>query len=89
MCTHSATRHGRNKNQLYTTHKIDCQTLIEKHLHKTNKMDQQLEEGLYDDYKDHHHPPSHHTSWMCVLAIGIITVIGLIQYSAIVLVDDE
>jgi hypothetical protein len=54
-------------------------------------MDQQLEEGLYKKCDDvlEQHPPSHHTSWMCVLAIGIITVIGLIQYSAIVLVEDE
>ena len=54
-------------------------------------MDQQLEEGIYKKCDDalEQHPQSHHTSWMCVLAIGIITVIGLIQYSAIVLVDDE
>ena len=54
-------------------------------------MDQQLEEGLYKKCDDvlEHQPPSQHPSWMCVLAIGIITIIGLIQYSAIVLVDDE
>ena len=54
-------------------------------------MYQQLEEGLYkkcDDVSDQY-PPSYHPYWMCVLAIGIIIVIGLIQYSAIVLVEDE
>ncbi len=63
-----------------------CETIINQ-----IKMDQQLEEGLYKKCDDvlEQHPPSHHTSWMCVLAIGIITVIGLIQYSAIVLVEDE
>ena len=63
-----------------------CETIINQ-----IKMDQQLEEGLYKKCDDasEQQPPSHHPSWMCVLAIGIITVIGLIQYSAIVLVEDE
>jgi len=50
-------------------------------------MDQQLEEGLYEEYKPYHRQPN--ASLMCMLAVTILVILGLIQYSAIVLVDVE
>jgi hypothetical protein len=54
-------------------------------------MHQQLEEGLYEkcDYvsEPQYHQPN--ASLMCMLAVTILVILGLIQYSAIVLVDVE
>ncbi len=62
-----------------------------KKAHKQQQMDQQLEEGIYkkrdDASEQQYHQPN--ASLMCLLAVAILVILGLIQYSAIVLVDDE
>jgi hypothetical protein len=52
-------------------------------------MHQQLEEGLYEEYKPNNKPNTYQASLMCLLAMTILVILGFIQYSAIVLVDVE